>query len=114
MTPEEEAERVHDVLSGVCVLKCEYCNEAIPWKSQMGPPYYNGAPDGPFWAFAHEAFAGSDRLSTGYPDCINLSNEVLPARWGELWDLRTPSNEVFLKPSEEQLARARRVTGGLK
>lgn len=110
MTPEEEAERVHDVLSGVCVLKCEHCNEAIPWKSQMVPPF--SEPDGPYWAFAHEAFAA--RLSTGYPDCINLTRKVLPSRWAALWELRTPNNEVFLKPSEEQLARARRVTGGLK
>lgn len=103
LTPEEEAERAHDLLSGVTVLKCEVCKEAIPWKSQI-PVVESAKRDGPYWAFAHESGPA------GFPNCISkLSGMRISEENSSLWSQWRAGQDVFIKPSEEQLDRVRRV-----
>lgn len=107
MTPEEEAERAHEILGGNVLLKCEVCGEAIPWYSQVEDEYQfipsREEGDGPRWVFAHEAV-------DGFPDCVGVyDNRERKMSATHDWDRVRDNNAEFIKPTAEALARARRI-----
>lgn len=118
MTTEEEAERAHEILGGCLVLKCCVCGEAIPWEDQMKEEDQSHADkDTPRWTYVHEEV-------DGYPDCIDYYRKGVVKKsqantytWTEqegerqdsYWADKDAGRLTFIRPSEEQLERAKCV-----